>query len=281
MKFNTKTNRRNRLALLALAGVIALTGHVSADEVLVYKVSASRKWKQNAELDPEAAQKPVAATPVGRRQVAGVVKDTSYLILNRTTKEVVVVDYFTRTSDGAKVKEYLVHNESYADWTGIFPSVEWEALSVAAPSGRTSFSLKSGGQIIDSDDLNGDGETDAFQEGKLSYFVGAAGPRAFGATTLPNVAASLRGVKREAMDITYGPALDLIGNKFPVARVIYSGAGSQSAVLDSRTTTTALNTPPPAVPAGLTVATTGYALFLVRQLLDKAGFEDAGFGLVD
>jgi|GEM_PF-6328283 len=281
MKFNTKTNRRKSLALLALAGAIALTDHVSADEVLVYKVSASRQWKQNAELDPEAAQKPVPASPIGRRQVAGVARDTSYLLLNLTTKEVVVVDYFTRTTDGARVKEYLVSNESFADWTGVFPSVEWEALTVAAPSARTSFSLKSGQQVIDSGDLNRDGEADAFEEGKLSYFVGLAGPRAFGATTLPNVAASLRGVKREAMDITYGPALDLIGNKFPVARVIYSAAGGQSAVLDTRTTTTAINTTPPTVPAGLTVATTGYALFLVRQILEKAGFEDAGFGLVD
>jgi hypothetical protein len=51
-------------------------------------------------------------------------------------------------------------------------------------------------------------------------------------------------------------------------------------VLDTKTTTTTLNTAPPASPAGLTIATTGYAEFLVRQLLEKAGFEDAEFGLV-
>ena len=275
MKFNIKTSRRNRWSSLAMAGVIALTGFVSADEVLVYKVSSSRKWQQNA------ATNPGQATETGRRQVAGVFKDTSYLILNRTTKEVVRVDYFTRTFDGARVKEYLVANESYADWTGLFPADEWEALSVAAPGGKTSFSLKSGGQNSDSDDLNDDGEIDAIEEGQLSYFVGLAGPRKFGANTLPNVAALMKGAKRESRDILYGPAVDLIAEKFPVAQVHYSAEGKQTAVLDTKTTTTALNTTPPMVTPPLTVATTHYALFLVRQLLEKAGFEDAKTGIVN
>lgn len=262
------------MASLAMAGVIALTGSVIADEVLVYKVSASRKWQQDTALNPGQA------TESGRRQIAGVVKDTSYLILNRTTKEVVVVDYYTRVADGAKIKEYAVENQNYADWTGVFPSAEWEALSVAAPGGRMSLSLKSGKQESSTADLNEDGETDAFEEGMLSYLIGTAGARSFGPTALANVAPSLRGSKRESLDITYGPSLDVIAGDFPLARVYYRGAGAQSAVLDTKTTTTALNTPPPAG-SGLTVATTGYALFLVRQLLDKAGFEDAAGSLLN
>lgn len=274
MKSISQPTRRFSLASLALVGMLALSSSVFAEEVLIYKVSASRKWQQDTALNPGKG------TETGRRQLAGVARDTSYLILNRTTKEVVLVDYYTRIADGAKIKEYAVANQSYADWTGVFPSEEWEAQSVAALSGKTSLSLKTGKQEVGNEDLNGDGELDAFEEGTLSYFVGPAGARSFGVTALANVAASLKGAKRQSNDITYGPALDIIGGKFPLARVFYRGAAAQGAVLDTRTTATALNTAPPAT-SGETVATTSYALYLVRQLLDKGGYEDAAGSLLN
>jgi hypothetical protein len=87
------------------------------------------------------------------------------------------------------------------------------------------------------------------------------------------VAPSLRGAKRVTEEVVYGPALDLIANRFPFARVYYRGNGAQSATLDTKLTTTALNTPP--TDLTLTIATTGYALSLVKATLDKAGFEES------
>lgn len=273
MNSNQAKSRHTGLKLLALTGLLAVSSVATADDVLVYKVSASRKWQQNTAMNPGQA------TETGRRQTAGVARDTSYLILNLTNKDVVRVDYYTRISDGARLKEFAVSRESYADWTGVFPAEEWETLSVAAPGGRTSLSLKSGTQASYSGDFNGDGETDAFEEGFLSYFVGVAGPRRLGSVTLPNVAPRLQGVKRQNIEAVYGPALDVIENKFPLARVYYRGAGAQRAVLDARTTTAALNTPPPVLTE--IIATTDYALFLVKQLLERAGFEDAVGGLLN
>jgi hypothetical protein len=273
---NPVIQRKPRLSLTlwAVTGLLAISPLAKAEEVLVYKVSSSRNWQQNTEVNPGQA------TASGRRQVAGVARDTSYLILNRTTNEVVRIDYYTRTSDGARLKEFAVFEESAADWTGVFPAAEWEALQVAAVGGKVSLSLKSGYQRFFTDDDNRDGETDSFDEGFLSFFVGTGAPRRFGITTLPNVAASLQGVKRQNILAEYGPALDIIGNKFPLARVYYRGSGAQRAVLDSRTTNSVLNVAPP-VGSGQTIATTDYAVFLVKALLDKAGFEDAAAGVLN
>lgn len=273
MNSNQAKSRHSGLKLLALTGLLAVSSVATADDVLVYKVSAGRKWQQNTAMNPGQP------TETGRRQTAGVAKDTSYLILNLTNKEIVRVEYYTRISDGARLKEFAVIRENFADWTGLFPVEEWEALSVAAPGAKTSFSLKAGDQLSYSGDFNGDGEDDAFEEGFLSYLVGVAGPRKFKGVTLPSVAARMRGVKRQTIEAVYGPALDLIAIKFPLARVYYRGAGVQNAVLDTKTTTAVLNNPPP-VPSE-TIATTDYALFLVKQLLEKAGFEDAVGGLLN
>jgi len=274
MNSNQAKSRHTSLKLLALTGLLAVSSVATADEVLVYKVSASRKWQQNTAMNPGQS------TETGRRQIAGVARDTSYLILNRTSKEVVRIEYYTRISDGARLREFAVHQETYADWTGVFPGDEWEALSVAAPGGRTSLSLKSGKQESISGDFNGDGETDAIDEGFLSYVVGVAATRKFKDVILPDVASKMTGMKRQNIEAVYGPALDIIENKFPLARVYYRGAGKQNAVLDAKTTTTLLNTPPPPA-SGETIATTGYALFLVKQLLEKAGFEDAVGGVLN
>lgn len=274
MNSNQAKIRHTGLKLLALTGLLAVSSVATADDVLVYKASASRKWQQNTAMNPGQA------TETGRRQIAGVAKDTSYLILNRTTKEVIRIEYYTRISDGAKLKEFAVNTELFADWTGVFPAAEWEALSVAAPGGKTSLSLKSGTQQAVSGDFNGDGELDAIDEGFLTYFVGVAASRKLGAVTLPDVASTMTGMKRHNIEAVYGPALDVIANKFPLARVYYRGAGKQTAVLDAKTTTALLNTPPPPT-SGETIATTGYALLLVKQLLEKAGFEDAVGGVLN
>jgi hypothetical protein len=264
---------RTSLTLLAVTGLMALTTAVSADDVLIYKVSASRRWQQNTAMNPGQPNE------LGRRQTAGVAKDTSYLILNQTTREVVRIDYYTRISDGARLREFAVFEESYANWTGVFPADQWESLSVAAPGGRTSLSLKTGKQESFSGDFNGDGEIDSFDEGFLSYFVGVAASRTFRGVVVPNVASSMSGAKRQNIEAVYGPALDLIANRVPLARVYYRGAGRQSAILDARLTTTALATPPPAG-SSEAIATTDYAVFLVKQVLERAGFEDAVGGLL-
>jgi hypothetical protein len=264
---------RTSLTLLALTGLLAFNTASLADDVLIYKVSASRKWQQNTAMNPGQPNE------LGRRQTAGVAKDTSYLILNQTTKEVVRIEYYTRISDGGRLKEFAVFEETFADWTGVFPADQWEALSVAAPGGRTSLSLKSGKQESFSGDFNGNGEIDSFDEAFLSYFVGMAASRTFRGVVVPNVASSMSGAKRQNIEAVYGPALDLIANKVPLARVYYRGAGRQRAILDAKLTTTALTTPPP-VGAVETIATTDYAVSLVKQVLEKAGFEDAVGGLL-
>lgn len=268
MNTKSKPNLITRAATLMAMGLLGAGSYAQADDVLVYKLSANRAWRQNVALNPGRP------TESGRRQQAGVMRDTSYLVLNLTTRDVVLVDYYTRTVDGGRIKEFTVTNEAYADWTGVFPTQPWEALMVAAPGqANKSFSLKKADQDSTSADFNRDGEVDSSEAGSVSYLVGVASSRRLGTVTVPNVAATMRGAKRVSEEVVYGPALDVIANRFPFARVFYRGNGAQTATLDTRLTTTALNTAP--TDPALTVATTAYAVSLVKGVLDRAGYEDA------
>jgi len=220
------------MLLASTPGVI----DAAADEILIYKVSAARRWQQNE------AYLPLSATPQLRNANAGSFTDTSYLILNRTSGEAVSVNYYTVIRDGGRYKEYAVERDLFAQWGPSFPvDALWEYSAVAAP-GNNAFtvSLKQGGSSDFSGDFNGDGQADTTKEGYVSFLVGAAATRTFGrgvsAVTVAQVPARLTGVKREGKQISYGP----LESPQAFGETYYRGAGGQTATLDAKLTESAL-----------------------------------------
>lgn len=232
------------LAACSLLGAFAVGGvcDATADEILIYKVSASRRWQQNE------AYLPLSSAPQLRNANAGSFKDTSYLILNRSSGEATTVNYYTEVRDGGRYQEYAVIKDRFEVWGPNFPAdALWEYQSVKA-TGNNAFtiSLKLGTSANFSGDLNNDGQADAAKEGLVSFLVGVGGPRTFGkgvaAVTVPQVPARLAGVKREAQQTEFGP----LESPQAFGAVYYRGAGAQTATLDVKLTTEALAVTAPA-----------------------------------
>jgi hypothetical protein len=243
-------NRNSIKSLLAVAIGAACLGQdaASADEILIYKVGAARRWTENIVYFPESS------SPVTRRSVAGTFRDTSYLLINRSSSEVVSVDYFRSVVDGARLAQYFISNESVKAWDGILPSATEHELQVIKAPGNGKFwqSLKKGFKSNPIDliggglDLNGDGIDDTLDEGQVSFLSGAAGNRKLGAVTLPEVAAALRGMKREFANTEIG------GSSTPYSFSHYEGFGPLTARLDARLSTQANALPAPANLTGVT-----------------------------
>lgn len=224
-----------RLALGALAALLTGALPAQSEEVLVYKLAAARRWQQDSAYYPDSAN------PQLRNSIAGTFNDTSYLVLNRTTKEMVMIDYYQFTEDGGRYRVYEIERGTFADWNKTFPAnTSYEYQIVQAPrSGTQTVSLKSGFQTIESADLNADGFPEDIASGELWFLRGGAGPRRLSAQlTLNQVAGRLTGVKREFSTTEYGP----LGSSYGIEH--YRGGGTQTATLDAPSTLAATNLVP-------------------------------------
>lgn len=251
-------NPKKSLAVCALGALIAGALPVNADEVLVYKVAAARRWQQ------DTAYYPNSANPQLRNSIVGTFKDTSYLILNRTTKEMAVVNYYQFVQDGGKFKVYQIERGQYADWNGTFPAgTRYEYQVVQAPKAGTQVvSLKSGFQTNEASDFNDDGFSDTSTSGELLFLRGAGGPRKLSATlTLQEVGAKLAGLKSEFETIEYGPA----GTPDAYGTSYYRGSGKLTATLDAPTSLAA---------STLSSDATEGAIALVETALQKLGYDN-------
>jgi hypothetical protein len=227
--------------LAACSLLVAVGGafDAAADEILIYKVSAARRWQQDEAFFPNRTTPP----PVLRNSNAGSFTDTSYLVLNRTSGEATTVDYYTAVRDGGKFKEYLISRDRFELWGPNFPAnALWEYQTVAGTGTNVAaISLKQGANSDFSGDVNGDGQADATREGNLSFLLGSGGARVFGkganAVTVQQVPAKLTGVKREGRQVSYGP----LENPQTYGFFYYRGSGNQTATLDTKLTESALN----------------------------------------
>lgn len=261
------------------SGIVVHTDVVkfAPDEIFVYKVTNARNWQQ------DEVYYPGSEAPQPRNTRAGVVKDTSYLILNRSTRQIKSLRYFTRIEDGATLKEYTVEDGSYKPWDGILaPINDLEYLETVAPGvDQFTLSLKGGEALeINQDaDLDGDGIMETGRTGSVSFLIGAAKPTKFGtgvaAITMPRVATTLAGNVHQVLDADFG---DEDGPDFtdflPIRQTYYRGSGAQTATLDTLTTGKVL-TVDPAIGSGLVRGTIEYALSLVTAELAKLGYENA------
>ncbi len=232
-------NPLQSLAVCALGALMAGVMPADADEVLVYKLASARRWQQNTVYYPDSTN------PQLRNSVAGTFKDTSYLVINRTTREMALIDYYQFVRDGGRYKVYEIERGAYALWDKTFPAeTSYEYQVVQAPkAGTQTVSFKSGFQTIEATDLNDDSFQDEIESGELWFLRGGAGARRLSSLlTLNEVAGKLTGVKREFSTIEYGP----LGSSYGIDH--YRGGGTQTATLDAPSTLAATNF----VPAQLT-----------------------------
>ena len=258
---------------------IVVSGDVvkyNPDEILVYKLTNSRSWTQDEVYYPGT----LAAQP--RQTRAGIVKDTSYLVFNRNTNQIKTLRYFSRLDDGATIKEYTIDTASYKPWDGILAAEnELEFMETAAPGvAQFTVSFKSGeaSEIVEDADLDGDGIMETGTTSSVSYLIGAAKPLTVKtgtvSVTLPSVATTLAGTVRQVLDADFGDQDGDATDFTPLKQTFYSGAGAQTATLDTVMTTKVL-TADPAIGSGLVRGTLDYALFLVKDELDKLGYDPA------
>lgn len=261
------------------SGIVVHTDVVkfAPDEILVYKVTNARNWQQDEVYNPGTDK----AQPRNTR--AGVVKDASYLILNRSTRQIKSIRYFTRVEDGATLKEYTVEDGNFKPWDGVLaPINDLEYLeTVAQGVDQFTVSLKGGEALeIDHDaDLDNDGINETGRTGSVSFLIGAGKPTKFGtgitAITLPRVATTLAGNVHQVMDADFGDSDGPDFNDFlPVRQTYYRGSGAQTGTLDTLTTGKVL-TVDPAIGSGLVRGTMEYAVSLVTAELEKLGYENA------
>ncbi len=251
-------NSKKCLAVCALGALIAGVLPATADEVLVYKVASARRWQQ------DTAYYPNSADPQLRNSIVGTFKDTSYLILNRTTKEMAVINYYQFVQDGGKYKVYKIERGEYADWNGTFPvDTRYEYQVVQAPKANTQVvSLKSGFQTNEATDFNDDGFSDTSTSGEMLFLRGAGGARKLSSViTLQEVGSKLAGLKREFNTIEYGPA----GTPAAYGTSYYRGGGNLTATLDASTTLAATTLPGDSTEGAIT---------MVEDLLKKIGYDN-------
>jgi hypothetical protein len=79
---------------------------------------------------------------------------------------------------------------------------------------------------------------------------------------------------RQVLDADFGDQDGDATDFTPLKQTFYSGAGAQTATLDTVMTTKVL-TADPAIGSGLVRGTLDYALFLVKAELDNLGYDPA------
>ncbi len=245
------------------------------NDMLVYKLATARNWNQDEVYNP------TSTTPITRNPQAGVMKDNAYFIVDRTTRAVKTIRYYSRVNDGATLKEYTIENGTYSPWAYTLPAAgELEFLQTLAPgTGVATASFKQGEtvQALDDLDLDGDSLFDRGTSSTLSDLIGNGKNTVFGkkpnTLTLPKVATKLTGVAREVLAAELGDP-DGPGLSGPVRQVFYRSSGAQTATLDTVTTTKVL-TVVPAADTGLILGDMNYATKAVIEALDKLGYDAA------
>jgi hypothetical protein len=239
-------------------------------DLQIYKLAAARNWQQDELYYPNSS------APVRRNPQAGVVRDTAYLIVDRTAQEVRTINYYTRVFDGAKIKEYTISTDDYVPWTESLPAGgEMEFLQTAAPGvGIMTSSFKQGRTVVANNDVSLDDDMifDTGVSSDLFYLIGSGKDIAFGkrpnTITLPKVPTRMTGVARQVLDATLGDNMD------PVRQVFYRSTGTQTATLDTVLTTKVI-TLLPAATGGLSLSDMAQATTEVEAALSKLGFDPA------
>jgi hypothetical protein len=289
-----KSSLWNRCPLL-LAGIVGTSlfaSSVSADEILIYKLSAARNWQSNEVYYPNDSSR----TSV-RAQVNGTVRDASYLIYNNTTKDMDVVNYFTQTTDGGPSKVYTVTNyEGKAfdrqilplvpDSNGDRPSeadLEYQKTNANATGTSIRVALKWGSNS-DEDETTPETSTSysldtAMGEQTMTFLIGTGGSRVLGkapnSVTLPEVAATIKGVNRRLS--SREEVLDQAAQNILYYQNVYRGRSTPSATFDSALSLWAnvgnVSKPKGTVDAVSPVATSAIGLEIVKQTVEKLGFD--------
>lgn len=245
------------------------------NDVLVYKLATARNWNQDEVYNP------ASTSPITRNPRAGVMKDNAYFIVDRTTRAVKTISYYSRVFDGAPIKEYKVENDTFAPWAFSLPAGgEMEFLETLAPgTGMATASFKQGETLVAQNDIDFDGDSvlDRGTSSSLFYLIGNGKDAVFGkkpnTVTLPKVATKLTGVARQVLAAELGDT-DGAGPAGPVRQVFFRSSGAQTATLDTVLTTKVL-TVVPAANTGLILGDMNYATSAVIEALDKLGYDAA------
>lgn len=289
MKFSLWTSFFSILTGITAASLLASSAQ--ADEILIYKLAAARNWQNNEAYYPNESDL------VSRRnQVNGVIRDASYLVYNNTTKAMEVVNYFTQTTDGGAKRLYtamsyigktfdrqilgltaanrvavsdLEYQKTNANPTGtsLRLALKWGSNGeefTSEPAGVNSFSLDT-----------------KSEKQAMNFLIGTGGSRLLGkapnSVTLPEVAATLRGVNRELS--SYIEVLDQANQGIIYYQNVYRGRSTPTATFDSPLTLWA-NAGNSAKPKGTndavgTAATSFFGLSIVKQVVERLGFDPA------
>jgi hypothetical protein len=250
-------------------------GLFQRSDLVIYKLATARNWNRDEVFNP------LSSTPIVRNPVAGTVKDTAYLIIDRSTQTVKTIKYFTRIEDGAPVKEYTTDTTTYADWNATLPAAgQLEYLeTLATAAGSFNISYKNGQSIssLFTDDLDGDGQMDDAQFAEMSYLMGAAKRTTFGlgaaAVSADKVAATLTGQALSNLSGFFADA-DGAGVALPARQSYLRTSGAQTGTLDTVLTTKVLTVLPSST-SGLKLGELPYATQVVITELDKLGYDAA------
>jgi hypothetical protein len=278
--------------LTGIVGASLLASSAHADEILIYKLAAARNWQSNEVYYPNDA-----ALVSRRNQVNGVIRDASYLVYNNTTKVMDVVNYFTQTTDGGPKKLYTV-----ASYTGktfdrqilgltagnrdAVADLEYQKTNANATGTSLRLALKwgsNGEETSNEPEVSGSSYSlDTTSEKQaMNFLIGTGGSRVLGkapnSVTLPEVAATLRGVNRDLS--SYIEVLDQANQNIVYFQNVYRGRSTPTATFDSPLSLWANggNTVKPKGTTDVvgTAATGSFGLSIVKQVVEKLGFDSA------
>jgi hypothetical protein len=277
--------------LTGIVGVSLLASSAQADEILIYKLAAARNWQSNEVYYPNSSDL------VSRRnQVNGVIRDASYLVYNNTTKAMEVVNYFSQTTDGGAKRLYTV--ASYVGKTfdrqilgltaanrDAVADLEYQRTNANATGTSLRLALKwgSNGEELTSEPagVNSFSLDTKSEKQAMNFLIGTGGSRVLGkapnSVTLPEVAATLRGVNRDLS--SYIEVLDQANQGIVYYQNVYRGRSTPTATFDSPLSLWA-NAGNSAKPKGTTdvvgtAATSSFGLSIVKQVVEKLGFDSA------
>lgn len=284
------------LLLTGIVGTSLLASSAYADQILIYKLAAARNWQSNEVYYPNDANRVSK-----RNQVNGVIRDASYLIYNNTTNDLNVVNYFTETIDGSKEKLYTVASYdgkvfdrqiiglTSGDRSSV-SDLEYQKTIANATGTSLRLALKWGSNEEDTSNepaapgaysLDSQSETQA-----MNFLIGIGGSRVLGkapnSVTLPEVAATLKGVNRDLS--SYFEVLDQANQNILYYQNVYRGRSLPSAKFDTALSLWA-NVGNVSKPKGTTdvlgtAATSAFGLDIVKQVVEKLGFDPAASAVV-
>lgn len=273
-------------AILLLIAVLASWGATrsQADEILIYKYSSTRPWAQydcHRPIDDLLGPTP----PVPKSTRAGTYTQTEYWIINKTTEEFQVINYYSYVDRGAKIKEYeaypldgLTREIEVDDFEGNPYTVQYpifQYLQAGLPSkNQSNVCVTYGSHFFDPDtDENNDGNDDLFQSDEEGHFSGLGKPFTVATGMVINdVAPTLTG------NYVYSELEELSGpTGIGFLSVYFESPSTHKLTLDVIATKNA-NTGAPLTPYGggapLTNGTSAYGLRVAELILEKLGYEN-------